>query len=118
MKAARKKAEKAQADAASGAFEALAASNADGAVASRVDFGCDAKLWQKLQKSILAKKAPSGSFLVCSSGSGKVGVYACVAKNHALDAREWCAAAADAIGGGEGGAAVAAAQAFAKGKGL
>ena len=75
MKAARKKAEKAQADAASGAFEALAASNADGAVAARVDFGCDAKLWQKLQKSILAKKAPSGSFLVCSAGSGKVGVY-------------------------------------------
>ena len=135
MKAARKKAEKAQADAASGAFEALAASNADGAVASRVDFGCDAKLWQKLQKSILAKKASGGSFLVCSAGSGKVGVYACVAKNHTLDAREWCAAAADAIGGGKGGgkeraanmvvlgggdvdAAVAAAQAFAKGKGL
>ena len=135
MKAARKKAEKAQADAASGAFEALASSNADGAVAARVDFGCDAKLWQKLQKSILAKKAPGGSFLVCSSGSGKVGVYACVAKNHTLDAREWCAAAADAIGGGKGGgkekaanmvvlgggdvdAAVAAAQAFAKGKGL
>ena len=72
---------------------------------------------------------------MCSSGSGKVGVYACVAKNHTLDAREWCAAAADAIGGGKGGgkekaanmvvlgggdvgAAVAAAQAFAKGKGL
>ena len=40
---------------------------------------------------------------MCSSGSGKVGVYACVAKNHTLDAREWCAAAADAIGGGKGG---------------
>ena len=73
--------------------------------------------------------------MVCSAGAGKVGVYACVAKNHALDAREWCAAAANAIGGGKGGgkekaanmvvlgggdvdAAVAAAQAFAKGKGL
>ena len=73
--------------------------------------------------------------MVCSSGSGKVGVYACVAKGHSIDAREWCAAAADAIGGGKGGgkekaanmvvlgggdvdAAVAAAQAFAKGKGL
>ena len=135
MKAARKKAEKAQADQASGAFEALAVQNAAGPLAARVDFGCDAKLWQKLQKSILAKRAAGGSFLVCSGGSGRVGVYACVAKGHALDAREWCAAAADAIGGGKGGgkanaanmvvlgggdvdAAVAAAAAFAKGKGL
>merc|ERR1719263_2116761 len=103
MKAARKKAEKAQADAASGAFEALAASNADGAVAARVDFGCDAKLWQKLQKSILAKKAPGGSFLVCSSGSGKVGVKEKAANMVVL-------------GGGDVDAAVAAAQAFGKGK--
>jgi len=136
IKAAKKAAAQKQADAAAGAFEALAASTPSGAAAARIDFGADAKLWQKLQKAVLAKKAPDSSFLVCSGAGDKFAVYACVAKGHDLDAREWCAAAADAAGGGKGGgkpnaanmmvlggvggidAAVSAATAFAKGKGL
>jgi len=103
IKGAQKAAQQKKADAAVGAFEALAAGNPSGATAARVDFGADGKLWQKLQKSTLAKKAPDGSFLVLSSGGDKFGVYCSTTKASGIDAREWCKAACDAAGGGKGG---------------
>jgi len=106
LKKAQKADAKKKADAAAGAFEAAAAGAGTKASCHRIDFGCDAKLWQKLQKATLAKKAPDASFLVLSADAGKFAVYASVSKAHAdagLDARAWCAAAADAAGGGKGG---------------
>ena len=106
LKAAQKADAKKKADAAVGAFQALAESNASGAVAARVDFGADAKLWQKLQKSTLAKVAPAGSFLVVSDAGDKIAIYAAACQAHVdagLDCRAWCAAAGDAAGGGKGG---------------
>ncbi|KAH8094258.1 hypothetical protein JL720_4251 [Aureococcus anophagefferens] len=66
----------------------------------------DAALWQKLQKSTLAKVAPAGSFLVVSDAGDKIAIYAAACQAHldaGLDCRAWCAAAGDAAGGGKGG---------------
>ena len=106
LKAAKKADAKKKADAAVGAFEAVAKATPAGVAVTRVDFGADAKLWQKLQKSTLAKVAPESSFLVLSADDDKFVAYAAASKAHVakgLDCREWCKAAADAAGGGKGG---------------
>jgi len=71
---------------------------------TRIDFGVDSKLWQKLHKQHLAKVVIfNNSFLVISATSDKFCIFAISADTDKIDASKLARHCAEAAGGGKGG---------------